>query len=60
MGIKVSDNSQQPGNLLNLTEVWIGNEPPRVVTLATFPKNELMPKTAFSKLRFPGMSPDLS
>ena len=60
MGIKISDDSPQPGNRLSLTEVRIGNELPRVVTLATFPKNELMPKTAFSALRFTGISPVLS
>ena len=52
MGIKISEDSPQPGNLLNLTEVVIGNERPRVVTLATFPKNELIPRTAVSDLRF--------
>jgi len=51
MGIKISGDSPQPGNLLNLTEVVIGNERPRVVTLATFPKNELTPRTAVSDLR---------
>ena len=41
MGIKISDNSPRPCNSLNLTEVIIGNELPRVVTLATFPGKEL-------------------
>ena len=41
MGIKISDDSAQPCNNLNLTEVVIGNELPRVVTLATFPGKEL-------------------
>jgi len=48
MGIKVSDNSPQPVNKLNLTEVIIGNELPRVVTLATFPRKELAPRMVFS------------
>jgi hypothetical protein len=48
MGIKVSDNSPQPVNKLNLTEVIIGNELPRVVTLATFPRKELAARTVFS------------
>ena len=54
MGIKISDDSPQPGNLLNLTEVMIGNELPRVVTLATFPKSELLPRTVISDFRHPG------
>ena len=41
MCIKISDDSAQPCNNLNLTEVVIGNELPRVVTLATFPGKEL-------------------
>jgi hypothetical protein len=48
MGIKISDNSPQPDNKLDLTEVIIGNELPRVVTLATFPRKELLPRTVFS------------
>jgi hypothetical protein len=48
MGIKVSDDSPQPVNKLNLTEVIIGNEFPRVITLANFPRKELVPKTVFS------------
>jgi hypothetical protein len=45
MGIKISDDSTQPGNLLDLTEVTIGDDRPRVVTLATFPKKEFIPAT---------------
>ena len=41
MGIKISDDSPQPCNSLNLTEVVIGNELPRVVTLAKFSGKEL-------------------
>ena len=48
MGIKISDNSAQADNRLNLTEVIIGDNPPRVVTLAMFPKKELLAKTVFS------------
>jgi len=47
MGIKISDDSPQPANKLNLTEVIIGNELPRVVTLAIFPRKELVPGTMF-------------
>ena len=48
MCIKISDNSPEPDNKLNLTEVTIGNELPRVVTLATFPERGLLAKTVFS------------
>ncbi len=33
MGIKIPEDSTQPGNQLELTEVTIGNEQPRIVTL---------------------------
>jgi len=48
MGIKINAASPQPVNKLNLTEVIIGNELPRVVTLATFPRKELVARTVFS------------
>ena len=48
MGIKISDNSAQADNRLNLTEVIIGDNPPRVVTLAMFPRKELLSRTVFS------------
>ena len=48
MGIRISDTSPQPCNQLKLTEVVFGNELPRVVTLATFPRMELLPRTVFS------------
>ena len=48
MGIKISGDSAQADNKLNLTEVRIGNNPPRVVTLAMFPRKELLAKTVFS------------
>jgi len=48
MGIKISGESNQADNKLNLTEVIMGNNPPRVVTLAMFPRKELLAKTVFS------------
>lgn len=45
MGIKINDESRQPNNKLNLTEVIIGNELTRVVTLATFPRQDLLHDT---------------
>ena len=48
MGIKISDDSAQADNRLNLTEVIIGDNPPRVVTLAMFPRKELLSRTVFS------------
>jgi len=50
MGIKISDGTPGPDNKLNLTEVTIGNELPRVVTLATFPEKEMLAKTVFSSI----------
>jgi hypothetical protein len=47
MGIKISDDSSEPGNRLELTEVMIGDELPRVVTLARFPREELLPVIKF-------------
>ncbi|MEN8204953.1 MAG: hypothetical protein ABFS24_02960 [Pseudomonadota bacterium] len=48
MGVKISDDSAQAVNELNLTEVTFGNDLPRVVTLAMFPKRELLDRTVFS------------
>jgi len=48
MGIKINGDSPQPANKLSLTEVVIGNNPPRVVALATFPRNELLSRKVFS------------
>ena len=45
MGIKISDEAPQPCNQLELTEVTIGKESPRVVTMATFPGQELLAGT---------------
>jgi len=41
MGIKIEQDSTQAFNRLDLTEVVLGNEAPRVITLATFPAGEL-------------------
>ena len=51
MGIRISDDSPEPGNRLELTEVAIGNESPRVVTLARFPREELLPR---KRMELPG------
>ena len=47
MGIRISESVRQPANTLDLTEVSIGEQPPRVVTLATFPRDEFL-SPAFS------------
>lgn len=47
MGIKRCDDSRQPCNTLDLTEVIIGDQLPRVVTLAKFPRDELCPPAEF-------------
>jgi hypothetical protein len=44
MGIKIGGDSDQPCNELELTEVCFGEESPRVVTLAKFPRDELQPR----------------
>ena len=48
MGIKINNNTPQPGNKINLTEVTIGDGLPRVVTLATFPGKDRIAGTVFS------------
>ncbi len=48
MGICISDNSAQACNRIDLTEVEIGDAAPRVVTLAKFPRGELLPLSDFS------------
>jgi hypothetical protein len=45
MGIKISESTEQPCNTLKLTEVTIGEQPPRVVTLAKFPRDEFLSRT---------------
>ena len=57
MCIKVGDDSPGPANSLDLTEVIIGNELPRVVTLARFPRRELLAGTVFPAPRYPGTAP---
>lgn len=47
MGIKIDEHLSQPSNNIHLTEVVIGEEQPRVVTLAKFPRDELLPPTEF-------------
>ncbi len=42
LGISLSDGSAGPCNRLELTEVAIGEAPPRVVTLAKFPREEFL------------------
>ena len=44
MGIKIKEQSSQPCNELQLCEVAIGDDAPRVVALATFPREELLPR----------------
>lgn len=53
MCIKIDEHSTQPCNKINLTEVVIGEESPRVVTLAKFPRDELLPPTEFPAQRIP-------
>lgn len=47
MGIRIDLHSPQPSNVIHLTEVEIGEELPRVVTLAKFPRDELLPLPEF-------------
>ena len=42
MGIKIDESTKQPCNTLKLTEVSIGEDQSRVVTLATFPRDEFL------------------
>lgn len=43
MGILIEGETSQPCNDLDLTEVSIGESPPRIVTLARFPHSEILP-----------------
>ena len=45
MGIKIGESNRQPANTLKLTEVSIGEQPPRVVTLARFPRDEFLSRS---------------
>ena len=47
MGIKIDADSRQACNEIRLAEVEIGDELPRVVTLAKFPRDELLPRKEF-------------
>jgi hypothetical protein len=47
MGIKIDADSRQACNEIRLVEVKIGDELPRVVTLAKFPRDELLPRKEF-------------
>ena len=49
MGILVGEDSGQPCNEINLTEVTIGEGAPRIVTLARFPKCEILPPSNLSE-----------
>jgi hypothetical protein len=55
MGIMIGENSRQPCNEINLTEVTIGEGAPRIVTLARFPRDEILPPGTSSESR--GFSP---
>jgi hypothetical protein len=44
MGIKRKARSTEQSNRLQLVEVTIGNEEPRIITLARFPRNEILPR----------------
>jgi hypothetical protein len=48
MGIKIGETASQPCNTLNLTEVSIGGQQPRVVTLARFPRDEFLSRSFLS------------
>ncbi|HYQ70999.1 MAG TPA: hypothetical protein VET88_03615 [Gammaproteobacteria bacterium] len=43
MGILIGDDTGQPCNQIDLTEVTIGDGDPRIVTLARFPRSEILP-----------------
>lgn len=47
MGIRISTSSKETGNNIDIAEVLIGEDAPRVVMLAKFPKDELRPGTDF-------------
>jgi len=51
MCIRIDERSTQPSNKIDLTEVVIGDDLPRVVTLAKFPRDELLPPTEFLSQR---------
>jgi hypothetical protein len=50
MGILIEETTpEQPCNEIDLTEVTIGDGSPRIVTLARFPKCEILPPSTQSK-----------
>jgi hypothetical protein len=49
MGILVGDNQEQSCNEIDLTEVTIGEGTPRIVTLAKFPRCEILPPSSRQK-----------
>jgi hypothetical protein len=49
MGILLGDEPGEPCNEIDLTEVTIGEGSPRIVTLARFPKSEILPPSALSR-----------
>jgi hypothetical protein len=51
MGILIGENSRQPCNEINLAEVTIGDGDPRIVTLARFPRDEILPPTTRAESR---------
>ena len=53
MGIKIDESTTQPCNTLNLTEVSIGEELSRVVTLARFPRDEFLSQPFVPKREIP-------
>jgi hypothetical protein len=55
MGILIGDDSRQPCNEIDLTEVTIGEADPRIVTLARFPKCEILPPSTLPESN--GFSP---
>jgi len=57
MGILIGDETRQPCNEIDLTEVTIGEGSPRIVTLARFPRSEILPPSTPSSGGFsPGQT----
>jgi hypothetical protein len=44
MGIKRNEDAPETSNRLDLVEVTVGTDAPRVVSLARFPRNEVLPR----------------
>ena len=57
MGIKQREDSSEPGNEINLAEMKLGKTPSRVVVLAKYPRNEILPKEDFLERVTPYLSP---